>query len=161
MDLRICCNEIISLNILSYSLLMIQYNPNTNPAFPDFYDFGIFYMTFFGLLWFCGYPDNIVCVTKTLGAIFLWFQSLLVFATFPTILKLSMWNFNTTFLNILRRQQQRQIFEFVKKKFLGLKMSKFLPIFGHKKLFLDKFKNRPLLMPAQYIQEGCVKIWHW
>ena len=79
-------------------------------------------------------------------------------ATPPTILKLSMSNFNTTFLNILRRHQQSPIFEFVQKKFLGLKMSKFLPIFGHKIFLGDKFKNRPLLMPAQYIQEGCVKI---
>ena len=82
-------------------------------------------------------------------------------ATPPTILKLSMSNFNTTFLNILRRHQQSPIFEFVKKNFLGLKMSQFLPIFGHKFLLGNKFKNRLLRMPAQYIQEGCVKILHW
>ena len=35
--------------------------------------------------------------------------------------------------------------------------NEFLTIFGHK-IFLDKFKNRPSLIPAQYIQESCVTL---
>ena len=50
-------------------------------------------------------------------------------ATPPTILKLSMSNFNTTFLNILRRHQQSPIFEFVKKKFFRAKNVKIFTYF--------------------------------